>query len=58
MVRLKVQFIIIYNTARISLNRFYEPLCHLLFKKKIKKVKTEKEKNELNLLQTAMGWSG
>lgn len=44
MVRLKVQFIIIYNTACISLNGFYEQLCHLLFKKKKKKQK-KREKN-------------
>lgn len=53
MVRLKVQFMIIYNTAYVSLNGVYEQLCHLLFKKNREK----EEKNELHLLQTAMGWS-
>lgn len=54
MVGLKVQFMIIYNTAYVSLNGVYEQLCHLLFKKKNRK---KEEKNELHLLQTAMGWS-
>lgn len=54
MVRLKVQFIIIYNTACISLNGFYEQLCHLLFKKKKKKQK----KRKMNLICFRQLWGG
>jgi len=43
---------IIYNAAYVSLNRFYEQLCHLLFKN------TERRKGKMSSICFRQLWDG
>lgn len=55
MVGLKVQFMIVYNTANFSLNGDCEQPCHLLFKKTERKKERKRKMSSICFKQL---WGG